>query len=164
MKKYSRIFVLCFLSLSLILLASCDPSKKWQKEERSQINNYLNSQGDTVVLLKPSGLYYIEVQAGTGRMPIAKDTVSMRFEGTFLDGTVFGSNLQDSVDYSFIVGTNTVIPGIDEGVTYMKEGGISRLLIPSNLAYGPTGYLSIPGYTPILFEINLVKVRPASKK
>jgi FKBP-type peptidyl-prolyl cis-trans isomerase FkpA len=46
----------------------------------------------------------------------------------------------------------------------MKEGGVSRLLIPSSLAYGSLGYGSIPGYTPILFEIHLVKVIPGSKK
>jgi FKBP-type peptidyl-prolyl cis-trans isomerase len=40
----------------------------------------------------------------------------------------------------------------------MKEGGKAILLIPSNLAYGPNGSGSIPGYTPLLFEFDLVDI------
>jgi FKBP-type peptidyl-prolyl cis-trans isomerase len=42
----------------------------------------------------------------------------------------------------------------------MKEGGKSTLLIPSELAYGTYGrYPYIQGYTPLLFAIELVKVK-----
>ncbi len=40
----------------------------------------------------------------------------------------------------------------------MKEGGKAILLIPSSLAYGPYGQNSIPGYTPLLFEVELIDV------
>lgn len=164
MKKNRRILLSFILSLTLILMAGCDPSKKWQKQEEALIDNYISSLGDTVAVLKPSGLYYIEIQAGTGRIPVSKDTVSIRYKGMFLDGTVFSSNLQDTVDFSFIVGAFQVIDGIDEGVRYMKEGGIAKLLTPSELAYGATGYGYISGYTPLLWQINLVKGKTWHKK
>jgi FKBP-type peptidyl-prolyl cis-trans isomerase FkpA len=146
------------------MVSSCNPTRKWEKEEQMAIENYLNTLGDTVVVSKPSGLYYIELQTGLGRTPIAKDTVSIRYKGTFLDGFVFGTNENDTIDYSFIVGEFQVIEGIDEGVRYMKEGGITRLLIPSKLGYGSSGYGAIPGYTPLLFTVNLTHVRPGSKR
>ena len=61
-----------------------------------------------------------------------------------------------------------VIKGFDEGITYMKVGGRSLLLIPSKLAYGTSGYYTydasgnysgIPGYTPLLFDITLARVK-----
>jgi FKBP-type peptidyl-prolyl cis-trans isomerase len=40
----------------------------------------------------------------------------------------------------------------------MNEGGKAILLIPSDLAYGPYGSGSIPGYTPLVFEVELIDV------
>ena len=40
----------------------------------------------------------------------------------------------------------------------MKEGGKATILIPSSLAYGTQGYYTIPGYTPLLYDVELVKV------
>jgi FKBP-type peptidyl-prolyl cis-trans isomerase FkpA len=47
----------------------------------------------------------------------------------------------------------------------MKEGGRSRLVIPSGLGYGNNGlYGYLPAYTPLIWQIDLVKVRAGSKK
>jgi FKBP-type peptidyl-prolyl cis-trans isomerase len=110
-------------------------------------------------------LYYIELKAGTGRTPIAKDTLSFRYTGMFLDRVVFDQNLTATSPYSIIVGDHEIIPGLDEGFLYMKEGGKARFLTPSSIAYGAEGiWGTIPGYTPLMWEITLVKVYPGSKK
>jgi len=148
-----------------LVLSGCHPEKRWENEEESQIERYINSLGDTLYELKPSGLFYIELSKGTGRIPIAKDTVQIRYEAKYLDGYVFISNLNDSIDFAFIVGDGTIIPGIDEGVRYMKEGGKARLLTPSYLIYGRSGKAGyLPGYTPLTWQINLIRVRPGTKK
>jgi len=46
----------------------------------------------------------------------------------------------------------------------MDEGGKATLLIPSKLAYGTSGYYTIPGYTPLLYDVQLVKVIPGPGK
>jgi FKBP-type peptidyl-prolyl cis-trans isomerase FkpA len=48
----------------------------------------------------------------------------------------------------------------------MAVGGKSTLLIPSNLGYGPAGstYGIIPGYTPLLFDIELVRLKAVPAK
>ena len=109
-------------------------------------------------------MYYIELQAGTGRIPVAKDTVSFWYKGMFLDGVVFDQNFAATAPYSTVLGNHEVIKGIEEGFLYMKEGEKAKFLTPSSLAYGQAGWWgAIPGFTPLLWEITLVKVRPGSK-
>lgn len=134
-------------------------------KEVPQIQYYIQSVGDTVYSLKPSGLYYFEFQAGTGRTPIAKDTITFRYKGMFLDRIVFDSNLTATSPFKTVVGAGSVIAGLDEGVKYMKEGGTARFLIPSALAYGTTGVQQkiSPG-TPLLFEIELLSVKAGPVK
>lgn len=161
----NRIKVLCGFGLILIIIAGCDPSKKYRKQENLLIQSYIQSLGDTVYALKPSGLYYIELQAGTGRTPVANDTIAFWYKAMFLDRVVFDSNASAAEPFSAIVGSYQILEGLDEGVRYMKEGGKARLVTPSGLAYGANGaYPVIPGYTPLLWEIELVSVKAGSKK
>ncbi len=41
----------------------------------------------------------------------------------------------------------------------MKEGGKRKLLIPPDLAYGASGVGSIPPYSDLIFEVEVVKVK-----
>jgi FKBP-type peptidyl-prolyl cis-trans isomerase len=54
------------------------------------------------------------------------------------------------------------VAGFEEGVTYMREGGIAKFLVPSGLAFGPYGTYSIAGYTPLLFDVELIKLQKFS--
>ena len=47
----------------------------------------------------------------------------------------------------------------------MIEGGQAKFLVPSKLAYGSTGnyYGTIPPYTPLVFDVNLVRVKEGLK-
>src|SRR5512133_1419412 len=153
-KKYFQP-VLMLLAIGLILsLVSCDPSRKYEKAEKDSINNYLSDNFNKDFELKPSGLYYFEEVAGSGDSPVAGDTVYVQYSGSFLDGTVFDTNI-GKADFSFPVGVGFAIYGFDEGITYMKPGGKSLLLIPSKLGYGSSGNYYISGYTPLLFEVTL---------
>lgn len=124
------------------------------------IDNFLKN-NDIDTEPTESGLYYIEFIEGTGAQPVAGDTVEIFYKGYFLTGGVFVNNLH-SDPYRFAVGSGAVIEGLDEGISYMKEGGEAMLVVPSSLAYGSEGnyYLGIAGYTPLAFEIILDKVIP----
>ena len=156
---------LLFLTIVLMIsLVSCDPAKKYEKEEAAKIENYLNSNKNLNFELKPSGLYYLEVEAGTGRTPVAHDTAYVKYTGKLLDGTVFDTNVGKVDSLIFPVAEGWLIYGFDEGITFMREGGKAMFLIPSKLAYGPSGYYIIEGYTPLLYDIELVKVKPGPVK
>jgi peptidyl-prolyl cis-trans isomerase A (cyclophilin A) len=177
MRKRIRFQVgFCFL---LLFIAGCDLTSNARKQEKEQIQNYISALGDTVYVSKPSGLYYIELKAGTGRTPVVKDTITFWYTGMFLNRTVFDSNISKLVPNTAIVGINDItygqlLEGLDEGVQYMKEGGKARLLLPSGLAFGTAGYTVpdgqgnyyqiIPGYTPVLYEIELISVKAGPGK
>lgn len=157
----NRIKLLCASGLIFLFVSGCNMSHKWEQQENDQIDAYVQSLGDTVYSKRPSGLYYIELQAGTGQMPEDGDIISFRYAGMFLNRGVFDSNLKNAVASRTSVGTHSMMPGLDEGVRYMKTGGKSRFLTPSNLAYGTYGappYIS--GYTPLLWEFQLLTVIP----
>jgi FKBP-type peptidyl-prolyl cis-trans isomerase len=162
-KKYYKSIVGCFAAGLVLLLVSCNPASKYEKAEKESIQNYLSSNSADTFDLKPSGLYYHNILTGPGRTPVIHDTAYVQYTGMYLDGTVFTSTT-GSPDQAFPVAEGFLIAGFDEGITYMKEGGKARFLIPSSLAYGPGGYYSIPGYTPLLYDVTLVKVSPGPAK
>jgi len=151
--KFPALFVLI-----MMVAVSCDLSKKYEKEEKQQIQQYLDNHPDLTFVLKPSGLYYLDVVVGTGPLAVTHDTAYVLYTGKYLDGTVFGTNIGvDTLIYP--VNEGNLLPGFEEGVTYMHEGGKATLLIPSYLGYGNSGY-NFPAYTPSLFDIELVKLIP----
>jgi FKBP-type peptidyl-prolyl cis-trans isomerase FkpA len=164
MKEIRKIIVYCLFSLTLILLSGCDNAREYQRQENLLIQQFMSTLGDTAYTLEPSGLYYIQVVEGTGRMPVTKDTIYINFDVKYLDGTVF-TNTSESGPMIFTVGTGMLVRGVDEGVRYMKPGGTSILVVPSRLAwgrYGIPGFLQ--GYTPLFWQIQLLAVLPGSKK
>ena len=72
-------------------------------------------------------------------------------------GQSFDSN-RDRELFRYIVGTGHVIEGWDQGVPGMKVGGIRRLIIPPELAYGSEGQNPIPPDATLIFEIEVVEV------
>lgn len=105
-----------------------------------------------------SGLYYIQKVAGKGAQAENGKKVSVHYTGRLLDGTVFDSSIERGEPIEFVLGEGRVIPGWEEGIAKMKEGGKATLLIPSNLAYGERGNQVIPPCSPLVFDVELVKV------
>ncbi len=106
-----------------------------------------------------SGLVYIELSEGTGPSPAATDTVRVHYHGTLRDGTVFDSSVDRGEPISFAL--NGVIPCWTEGVQKMKVGGKSRLICPSDIAYGDRGAGGdIKPGAALNFEVELLGIEP----
>lgn len=104
-----------------------------------------------------SGLQYEVLQEGTGKQPVASDSVTVHYTGKLIDGTVFDSSVEHGVPATF--GVTQVIPGWVEALQLMKEGAKWRLFIPSQLAYGPQGAGNIIGpNSTLIFDVELIKV------
>lgn len=155
-KKIRQIVV---AALVMVLITSCDPAKKFEKQEKESIQTYLNNNSDLNYELKPSGLYYLEVVAGTGASAQVHDTVSVMYRAKFLNGYEFDTNYDDKDTLKFAIGEGTMLQGFEEGLMFMYVGGKSKLLVPSFLGYGNYHPYMEP-YTPILFEVELTKVTP----
>ncbi|MBO9594773.1 MAG: FKBP-type peptidyl-prolyl cis-trans isomerase [Niabella sp.] len=105
-----------------------------------------------------SGIMYEVITPGTGITPSASSTVTAKYVGRFLNGRGFDSSyVREPNGTSFSL--NGVIAGWQLGIPKIKEGGKVKLIIPSSLAYGCTGYRSIPPDQPLYFYVELVKVQ-----
>jgi FKBP-type peptidyl-prolyl cis-trans isomerase FkpA/FKBP-type peptidyl-prolyl cis-trans isomerase FklB len=106
-----------------------------------------------------SGIVITTIKPGTGAVPKATDTVKVHYHGTLADGTVFDSSIKRGEPATFPL--NKVIKCWTEGVQQIKVGGKSRLVCPSNLAYGDGGSPPIikPGST-LVFEVELLEIVP----
>ncbi len=110
------------------------------------------------VVVTESGLQIQHLVAGTGAQAKDTDKVLVNYKGTLTDGTEFDAN--DSIEFN----VNGVVRGFKEGIMAMKEGGKAILTMPSDLAYGDRGAgQNIPGGATLQFEVELLKVIPASK-
>lgn len=105
-----------------------------------------------------SGLQYQDLAVGEGAEAQPGSPVTVHYTGWLEDGTEFDSSLDSGQPFQFVLGQGGVIPGWDEGVAGMKEGGKRRLVIPSDLAYGPQGYGPIPPDATLTFEVELLEV------
>jgi FKBP-type peptidyl-prolyl cis-trans isomerase FkpA/FKBP-type peptidyl-prolyl cis-trans isomerase FklB len=105
----------------------------------------------------PSGLVISTIKAGNGPSPKTTDNVKVHYHGTLTDGTVFDSSVQRGQPVTFPL--NGVIKCWTEGVPLMKVGGKSRLVCPSELAYGDRGAPPKikPGAT-LVFEVELLEI------
>ena len=109
------------------------------------------------VVTTASGLQYQVITEGTGATPNANDRVTVHYKGVTIDGKEFDSAYKRGEPATFPL--NGVIRGWTEGLQLMKEGGKSRLFIPSELAYGarqPSPDIG-PNST-LIFDVELVKV------
>lgn len=106
----------------------------------------------------PSQLVAEDLVVGTGATAVAGDTVTVHYVGTFTNGAKFDSSYDRGQPFSFRLGAGQVIAGWDQGLTGMKVGGRRRLVIPPALAYGSSGWGSIPPNATLVFEVELLAI------
>jgi len=105
----------------------------------------------------PSGLVYVETQAGDGARPQATDTVRVHYHGTLRDGTVFDSSNERGTPAVFPL--NRVIPCWTEALQRMNVGGKAEVVCPSSIAYGDRGAPpKIPPGAALHFDVELLEI------
>ena len=154
---------------SITDVMSGNPTEMTSREAQTMLNSYFQKKEQAesdkakaegkayLVCVTKSGLQYEVLQEGSGKSPKATDTVRCHYEGRLINGTVFDSSYQRNEPADF--GLNQVITGWTEGLQLMKEGAKYRFTIPYMLGYGERGAGgSIPGYSTLIFDVELIKV------
>ncbi len=172
-KTMGKKFNVAVLAIFALVVVACNPAKKYEEEEKSLIEDYISTNKITV---SPdgNGIYIIPEVAGTGDLIQVGDSVGVRYTGTFLSGKEFDSNIEADTPYRFRVGTPYLIEGWSLALVKMRLGEKSKVLLPSKVAYGSMGfgtydyygnyYTIIPGYTPLIFEMQVVELVRKTKK
>ncbi|MDC9614694.1 FKBP-type peptidyl-prolyl cis-trans isomerase [Xenorhabdus khoisanae] len=113
------------------------------------------------VIKTKSGLLYKVEKAGTGTTPKESDTVVVNYKGALIDGQVFDSSYERKEPLS--IRLDSVIPGWKEGLQHVKKGGKITLVIPPDLAYGQASLPKIPANSTLVFDVELLDIKPAAK-
>jgi FKBP-type peptidyl-prolyl cis-trans isomerase len=111
------------------------------------------------VVTTASGLQYKVLAPGSGNSPKPTDSVLVNYRGTLLDGTEFDSSYKRGEPATFQV--NRVIPGWTEALQLMKPGAKYQLFVPPQLAYDLRSPPPIPAGSMLIFDVELVSVKPA---
>lgn len=114
----------------------------------------------------PSGILMKTVKAGDpAKKPTIDDTISVRYTGKLIDGTIFDSSAdgENGEPVQFTAGEgrtaslplSRLIPAWTEALPLLGVGGQCTLIVPAELAYGDRGSAAIPPGSTLVFDIEL---------
>jgi FKBP-type peptidyl-prolyl cis-trans isomerase len=153
--------VACILVLSLT--ASHAPAKNRKQNPKPPVVALRNMNGPTRTTgegtATPSGLKYWDLQLGMGSPATKGKAVKIHCTGWLESGKKFESSIDKGQPIIFLLGTDGVIKGWNEGIEGMKVGGKRQLWVPSYLAYGPRGSELVPPNSNLIFDIEVVGVQ-----
>ena len=111
----------------------------------------------------PTEVVIDDIVEGTGPAARTGDTVDVQYVGAlFEDGTEFDSSWsRGSQPFTVTLGQGQVIEGWEEGLIGIRKGGRREIIIPSDLAYGPTGQPpTIPADAALIFVVDAEEITP----
>jgi peptidylprolyl isomerase len=152
---------------------------KWREEtEREAImSKFYHCIGSALLLLvfsgfsfaesfitMPSGLKYRDLKVGTGVQAQTGSTVVVHISGWVDENGQKGKEIyrtrKENSPVSFVVGTDKVMRGWNEGVIGMQAGGSRLLLVPPELGFGNKAVEDvIPPHAHLRFIIELLEVK-----
>lgn len=140
-----------------------DIHKAKEEKQKAAGVEYLkeNATKEGVTVL-PSGLQYKVLTAGTGPVAKTTDKVKVHYEGRLIDGTVFDSSYKRGEPATFA--PNQVIKGWTEALTLMPVGSKWQLYIPQELGYGARGAGSIPPFSTLVFDVEVLGIEGSNEK
>lgn len=145
---------LILLTLFAIAVSGCkeDSPEEILADDIAKIQADLAAKNLTATAT-PSGIHYILSQPGSSEHPVLSSTVTVKYKGTFLDGTVFDETMGSETASFPLTG---VIEGWQEAIPLLGKTGKGTFWIPSGLCYGPSGRGSIPPNAVLVFEVELI--------
>jgi FKBP-type peptidyl-prolyl cis-trans isomerase len=141
------------------------------RSETEQISDMKNLYGFRNPETTSSGMVFQKITESTSTTESTISTgktVTVKYLGRLGYGTVkveattnrvvFDSKFGEG-EFTFITGTSQVIKGFEEAILKLKLNEKAKIILPSSIAYGANGNATIPGYSPLYFEIEVVFVR-----
>ena len=144
-----------------------------QKKEEENLTEYVLEHFERAEK-KESGLFYLSLTEGSGKKAEYGKRLTVNYTVKDTAGNLYDTNIEQIArqydvykprsvykPFDFILGDDALIAGWAEGLSYMRAGGHCKLVVPSRLAYGEAGFMEIKPYTPLVFDIYLLKVEDA---
>ena len=105
----------------------------------------------------PCGIYYKVLQSGEGKVsPTVRSIVSVHYKGYLIDGKEFDNSYKRNCPEAFRL--CEVIDGWPLALQQMHVGDKWVIYIPSEMGYGSKASGPIPGFSTLIFEVELLGV------
>jgi FKBP-type peptidyl-prolyl cis-trans isomerase FkpA len=127
-----------------------------KKKGQAYVDSFAKEPG---VTRYPSGLVMKTLMPGSGESPKPNERVRANYRGTSIEGVEFDNSAKHGnqpSEFSLL----SVVPCWQEALQKMKTGEKAKLVCPSTIAYGDQGRPNIPGGSTLVFEVELVEVKP----
>ena len=168
LKNYDIIYNFCMKEIKKQILKLSYEKERGQltpDERKDMKNKLLNISSkkkskckETKKELSP-GFFICDFVIGKGRNASEGDYVFVEYIGENLNRIEFDSSYGRPSFFPFTIGQGNVIKGWDQGLKNMKEGGIRKLIVPPELAYGSQNKGDkIPPNSTLIFLVHLLKV------
>jgi FKBP-type peptidyl-prolyl cis-trans isomerase len=139
-------------------LLSFDSPEGLMKKELESLQKYLTANSITVSP-SPSGIYYIESEAGKGMKIDTGCQVTLQFKVSTIDGKQIFSTFDRPEPVSFAYGKKFDTPGFEEAIGMMKKGTKAKVIVPSKMAFGEQGRGNlVPPFATIVYEAEITDV------
>ena len=137
--------------------ALIERNRAFLKQERENINVYVDSSGSTFIQTG-SGLYYTILNSGDESVKITDgDLVEYEYEINTLSGKFLKSS-KESGNKKFKRLKDDNLVGVHEGVGLMHPQDEYLFIMPAHLAYGITTENGAPLNATLLYKVKIVSV------
>ena len=112
-------------------------------------------------VITSGALKYQDLKLGTGPAATLGKNVSIHYRGTSTDGKLVDDSRIKFIPspFNLVLGTNSLIAGMEQGIVGMKVGGVRRITIPPELGYGNRRLGDLPANSTLIFEVELVAMQ-----
>jgi FKBP-type peptidyl-prolyl cis-trans isomerase len=104
----------------------------------------------------------IDLVAGAGSIAVDGQMLTVAYIGWLYDPNAAdnkGEIFDQGNGFGFTLGSGDVIAGWNQGVVGMQVGGIRRIVIPPELAYGLNPLENVPAYSTLIFEVGVLSIQ-----
>jgi FKBP-type peptidyl-prolyl cis-trans isomerase len=160
MRKIQLVILSAFVISGLAACSkeSVDPSSEAYDRNDSEIKTYV-SKNNLAGTLTASGLYYVITNPNpAGKLATIGEELEFSYKATNLEGQLVDSSAAASPVF-YPLGIGSVFPGLEQGLSLMREGEKAILLIPSYLAYNSDAKTNLPAYSVVRFDVALKRSR-----
>lgn len=180
-----RLIAFVALLLGTISVVSCiDPDQTQEvilERDKVAIQKFIaeNPFNNSVKEYKEEveGFYmFWDVANESGASVVRGDTVFVNYTGKLLNKRVFDTSIEQIAKdngiftpnriyqpLKFRPGFNFAIVGFEFAISLMKEGEKATVIFPSRLGYGTQPSGPVPANSPLIFELDLIRVKKAAQ-
>lgn len=139
------------------LAGAAERAKQQSAQKRTKYETLIKQKFPNAVKTE-NGIFYTVIKEGKGTKAQTGKTLTMKYKGALLDGTVFDdSDMHEPL--KFVAGAGQLIAGFDQQALQMAAGEKRIIVIPPELGYGSRGAGGvIPPDSYLVFELELLSV------